>query len=96
MKHVGPIELHTTSLTSEAFGRPAKRKSIFKRILLALHQSRRRQARNVIRRYRDLLAEDPWGQTASTLINCNKEKDINQNANADQAAVRPGGPANRG
>ena len=96
MKHVGPFELHTASLTPEAFGRPAKRKSLFKRILVALHQSRRRQARNIIRRYRDLLAEDPWEQPASTLINCNNEKDFSQNANADPTAIRPGAPANRG
>ncbi|MBN8987873.1 MAG: hypothetical protein J0H42_06490 [Rhizobiales bacterium] len=64
MNHVGPIELQNASLALETFGRPAKRKSMFKRILVALHVSRRRHARSVIRRYRDLLAEDPWGQPA--------------------------------
>jgi hypothetical protein len=62
MKHVGPIELQP--LTPEVFGRPAKRKSIFKCMLVALHLSRRRQARGVMRRYRDLLAEDSWSQPA--------------------------------
>ena len=95
MKHVGPIELHDVSLTPEAFGRPAKRKSFFKRLLIALHLSRRRQARSVIRRYRDLLAEDSWGQPASTLLNFN-EKESSHNANGDQTAVRPSSRANGG
>ena len=96
MKHVGPIELHSALPTPEAFGRPAKRKSFLKRMLLALHLSRRRQARSVIRRYRNLLAEDPWGQPASTLPNFNNEKESRQNANADQAAVRTSARANGG
>ncbi len=58
MKHVGPIELQNVSHTPEAFGRPVKRKGIFKRLLIALHISRRRQARQLIRRYRHLIAEE--------------------------------------
>jgi hypothetical protein len=96
MKHVGPVELHNLSLTPEAFGRPAKRKSIFKRLLIALHQSRRRQARSVIRRYRNLLAEDPWGQPVNTFVNFNNEKESSQNANANQTAVRTGFRASGG
>jgi hypothetical protein len=96
MKHVGSIELHNASPTPEAFGRPAKRKSIFKRMLVALHQSRRRQARNVIRRYRGLLAQDLWGQPASTFVNFNNERESSQNANADQTAVRTSSRANGG
>jgi hypothetical protein len=86
MKHVGPIELQNISPAPAAFGRPAKRKSFFKRMLFALHLSRRRQARSVIRRYRDLLAEDPWGQPASTFPDFHNEKESNENANADQTA----------
>ena len=95
MKHVGPIELHTATLSPEAFGRPAKRKSLFKRILVALHQSRRRQARNIIRRYRGLLADDSWSQSVSTARNFNTKED-SQNANADQAAVRTDARADQG
>jgi hypothetical protein len=62
MKHVGPIELQNVSLTRETFGRRVKRKSFLKRLIIALHLSRRRQARDVIRRHRDLLAQEPWGQ----------------------------------
>jgi len=86
MKHAGPIVLHDASLAPEAFSRPVKRKSFFKRMLVALHQSRRRQARSVIRRYRDLLAEDPWGQPASAVPNFHNEKESNENAHANQAA----------
>ena len=95
MKHVGPFELHTASLTPEAFGRPAKRKSLFKRILVALHQSRRRQARNIIRRYRGLLADDSWSQSVSTARNFNTKED-SKNANADQATVRTDARADQG
>ena len=95
MKHVGPIELQTASLAPEAFGRPAKRKSVLKRMLVALHVSRRRQARNIIRRHRDLLAEDPWTQPASAFLNFDNENESSQNANADQTAVRTSSRAGR-
>jgi hypothetical protein len=95
MKHVGPIELHSASPTPEAFGRPAKRKSFFKRMLLALHRSRRRQAQNVIRRYRNLLAEDPWGQPANAFPDFNSRNESSQNANAAQTAVRTSSRAGR-
>ena len=88
MKHVGPIELQHMSHTPEAFGRPAKRKSIFKRLLIALHVSRRRQARNVMRSYRHLLAADILDRPPSTILDFNSENESIQNANADQASVR--------
>ena len=62
MKHVGPIELQNVSLTPEAFGRPMKQKGFLKRLIIALHLSRRRQARSIIRRHRNLLAQESWGQ----------------------------------
>lgn len=62
MKHAGPIELRNVLLAPEAFGRPVKRKGFLKRLIIALHLSRRRQARDVIRRHRDLLAQEPWGE----------------------------------
>jgi hypothetical protein len=95
MKHVGPIELHNLSLAPEAFSRPVKRKSFFKRMLVALHRSRRRQAQNVIRRYRNLLVEDPWGQPANSFINFKNKNESSQNANADQTAVRTSSRAGR-
>jgi hypothetical protein len=62
MTHVGPMDLHYASQTPEAVGQPVKRKSIFKRMLVALHLSRRRQARSLIYRYRGLLADDSRGR----------------------------------
>jgi len=94
MKHVGSIELHNLSLTPDTFGRPAKRKSIFRHLLVALHVSRRRQARSVLRRYRDLLAEDPWAQPANTNLDFNKKYESSQYANSDQTAVRTSPRAN--
>ena len=88
MKHVGPIELQNMSRTPEAFDRPVKRKSIFKRLLIALHVSRRRQARNVMRSYRHLLAADILDRPPSTIIDFNNENESIQNADADRAPVR--------
>jgi hypothetical protein len=93
MKHVGPVELQNMSRTPEAFGRPVKRKSIFRRLLIALHVSRRRQARNVMRSYRHLLADDILDRPPSTILDFNSENESIQNANADQASVRTDGRA---
>jgi hypothetical protein len=88
MKHVGQIELQNISRTPEAFDWPVKRKSIFKRLLIALHVSRRRQARNVMRSYRHLLADDILDRPPSTILDFNNENESIQNAHADQASVR--------
>jgi hypothetical protein len=95
MKHVGQIELQNVSRTPETFGRPAKRKSFFKRLVIALHVSRRRQARNLIRSYRHLLAADVLVLPASPFLDINNENESSQNANADQAAVRTNARADR-
>jgi hypothetical protein len=94
MKHVGPIELQDVSRTPEAFARPVKRKSFLKRLIIALHLSRRRQARNLVRSYRHLLADDIWDRPPSTFLDNKKES--SQNANADQTADRTGSRVNRG
>ena len=87
MKHVGPIELQDASLTPVAFSRPVKRKSFLKRLIIALHLSRRRQARNLVRSYRHLLADD-IPDRPRTFLDFNNEKESSQNANSDQTAVR--------
>jgi len=56
-------------------------------------ESRRRQARNLIRSYRHLIADDILGPSSASL-NSNNEKESSQNANADQTAVRTGSRAN--
>lgn len=88
MKHVGPIELQNVSLTPEASGRRVKRQSLFRRLIVALHLSRRRQARNLVRSYRHLLADDVLILPASPFLDINNEKESRQNANADQTTVR--------
>jgi hypothetical protein len=88
MKHVGPIELQDVSLTPEASGRRVKRKSLFRRLIVALHLSRRRQARNLIHSYRHLLAAESLILPASPFLDINNEKENSQYANADQTAVR--------
>lgn len=93
MKHVGPIELHHVSLTPEAFGRPVKRKSLLKRLIVALHYSRRRQARNLVRSYRHLLADDILDRPSGASLKFSNEEESSQNANADQRAVRTGSRA---
>ena len=93
MKHVGQIELQDVS--PEAFGRPAKRKSLLKRVLVAMHLSRRRQARNLVRSYRHLLADDILDRPPGPLVDFNNENESSQNANADQTAVRTNARADR-
>ena len=87
MKHAGYIARRISLLMADAVGRRMKRSSFFRRMIEALHISRRRQARQLIRRYRHLLAEDLRGQPASTL-DFNSEKEGRQNAKRNQAAVR--------
>jgi hypothetical protein len=89
MKHVGPLELQNVLVTPDAFGRPAKRKSFLKRLIAALHLSRRRQARNLIRSYRHLLADDSLDRLPNPFLDIDNEKESNRNANSDQTAIRP-------
>ncbi|MGH6752530.1 MAG: hypothetical protein ACREDP_10205, partial [Bradyrhizobium sp.] len=84
MKHVGPIELQNVSPVPEAFGQPVRRKSRLKRLIIALHFSRRRQARNLIRSYRHLLADDSEVRLPNPFLDFDIKKESNQNANADQ------------
>jgi hypothetical protein len=53
-KHASFPAAETRSATIISF--PWKRKNLFARMLDALHQSRRIQARNVVRRYRHLIS----------------------------------------
>jgi hypothetical protein len=60
MKHAGSIALRSAASLGEETSSvlPVHRKGFFKTILMALHLSRRRQARHLVRRYRHLIAED--------------------------------------
>ena len=87
MKHVEAFELQDASFTSRLFDRRAKRPGFFVRLVMALHLSRRRQARSLIRSYRHLLAADLLDHPPNTALNLNNNENI-RNANADQAAIR--------
>ncbi len=71
MKHAGAFALRDVPLIVRASGRRTRRRSIFAGLIEALHLSRRRQARNLIRQYRHLLAEDFHSGTAGTANNSN-------------------------
>ena len=87
MKYAGSIPLRRASLLEQTFVRQGKRKSFFRRMIEALHLSRRRQAQSLVRHYRHLLA-DPGSQAAGTFPDFINERESSQNANGDQAAVR--------
>jgi len=60
LKHASFPAAETRSATIISF--PWKRKSLFARVLDAMHQSRRNQARRIVRRYRHLISlEDQPG-----------------------------------
>jgi hypothetical protein len=87
------MDLHDASRTPEAVVQPVKRKNLFRRMLAALHRSRRRQARNLIRRYRGLLADDSWVRPPSPFIDFNSKQESSQHANRDQTSGRTGSRA---
>ena len=82
MKHAGSIALGDVSLDEQAAVREVNRKGFVMRMLVALHRSRRRQARQLVRHYRHLIAEDLRG--------FNREKESNRNASGDEAFDRSG------
>jgi hypothetical protein len=58
MKYAGSITLRNPLLGEQVSAREIRRKGLFERMIVALHVSRRRQARQVVRRYRHLIAEE--------------------------------------
>ena len=88
MKHAGSIAVRRVSLGDETSARPVKRKSGFMRMIMALHRSRRRRTRHLVRHYRHLIAEDFRCQIANTFLDFNNEKESSRNANGDQTSVR--------
>jgi hypothetical protein len=87
MKHAGSVALRTTTLRGGASARPVKRRGFLKRLMAALHRSRRRQAQHLVRRYRYLMAEDYQCQVASAYFDFNNELESSRNANADQGSA---------
>ena len=58
MKYAGSITLRNPLLGEEVSAREIRRKGLFERMIVALHVSRRRQARQLMRLYRFLIAEE--------------------------------------
>ena len=58
MKYAGSIALRNPSLGEQPSVPEIRRKGFFERVIVALHVSRRRQARQLVRRYRYLIAEE--------------------------------------
>ena len=59
MKYAGSIALRNPSLGEQTSVREIRRKTAFSSaVIVALHVSRRRQARQLVRRYRHLIAEE--------------------------------------
>ena len=62
MKYAGSIALRNPSVGEEVSAPEIRRKGLFERMIVALHVSRRRQARQLVRRYRYLIAEESLKQ----------------------------------
>ncbi|MET0169346.1 MAG: hypothetical protein ABW191_03065 [Aliihoeflea sp.] len=65
-----------------------KRKSIFLRILEALHRSRRRDAIRVLRRYRHLNAGQAQVRPANTAPEFQKTEESSRNAHGNDTLAR--------
>ena len=96
MKRAGSIALRNPSFVEQARVPKTRRKGFFERVIVALHVSRRRQARQLVRRYRYLIAEESLCRQANGFANFNNEKESNRNANGDQTSVHTHHQAGRG
>jgi hypothetical protein len=88
MKYAGSIALRNPSFGEQASVPEIRRKSFFERMVAGLHRSRRRQARQLVRRYRYLIAEESLCQSASGFPEFTNETEGNRNANGDRTSVR--------
>ena len=62
MKYAGSIVLRNPLLGEDVSAPEISRKGLFERLIVTLHVSRRRQARQLVRRYRYLIAEESLKQ----------------------------------
>ena len=68
--------------------RRVKRKNIFVRILEALHASRRREARRVLRRYDHLIERHSRAATPSIVPDTSHTEEGLQNAHGNKSSLR--------
>jgi hypothetical protein len=84
------------SATQAAFGRRTRRKSLFVRIVEALHVSRRIEARRLLRRYRHLVAGDFPVQSNNVSPASDNAAESRENADRNNASDRTGHRAFQG
>jgi hypothetical protein len=70
------------------FNRRTKRKNIFLRILTALHVSRRREARRVLRHYSHLIEQCSRAATLSITADSSQPEESSRNAHGNKAPLR--------
>jgi hypothetical protein len=70
---------------ASASSRPTRRRGLLVRIVEALGESRRLEARRVIHRYRHLVAEDFFEQPKIVAVNSRITKESNVNADRDNS-----------
>jgi hypothetical protein len=87
MKYSESVTTHDISIAEEPLNRRIRRKSIFARIINALHIPRRRQARRVIHRHRFLIAPDFCAKPAVVDFEASKSIESNINANGNKTPV---------
>jgi hypothetical protein len=95
MKYFESVTMHDISIAEDSLSRPVRRRSIFARIIEALHISRRRQARRVIHRHRFLIAPDFRAKPTVVNFEATKtlERNVNANGNKTPAIVNQRAPA---
>jgi hypothetical protein len=87
MKKFQSAAIRGTPIIAGAFSRPTKRKGLLARLVEALHESRRLEARRVIHHYRHLMAEEFFEQPKIFAVNSGPMEESNANADRDNSRV---------
>jgi hypothetical protein len=85
MKKFASTATRGMPIISGASTRPTRRKGLLARIVEALHESRRLEARRVIHRYRHLMAEEFFEQPKIVAVNSRTTEESNANADRDNS-----------
>jgi hypothetical protein len=87
MKKFASAATRGTPVIAGASSGPTRRKGIIARLVEALHESRRLEARRVIHRYRHLIAEESFEQPKIVAVNSGATEESNANADRDNSRV---------
>ena len=85
MKKFASAATRGTPIIAGASSRPTRRMGLLARIVEALHESRRLEARRVIHRYRHLMAEEFFEQPKIVAVNSRTTEESNANADRDNS-----------